>query len=544
MSSYLSEVLIRVPQVLSLIDREKISKTFGSGDRVHWGWKFTDFPGARYQEYLYSLSWLYSASSFDNPWRQNQHLLETIEGGFTYWNSIQRRNGSFDEAYPYENSLAATAFTVFYLSEAYGFLRDALSSNAKSRFLDSLERAGTWLTRNDETHGVLSNHLAAAAVAVHNAGSIIGNDSFLSRADHFVQRIFDRQSAEGWYEEYGGPDIGYQTHGSFYLACLWQKTKKPEILDSLRRANKFLMHFVQPDGSVGGEYASRNTTFYFPAAFEILYSDCEASRALAENQYPAVSEHRTVGLRQMDVQNLFPMLNNYIVAHEARHARPTAGQKPGELPWQKPGEWNFPDAGLFVRSTDVYFLIIGASKGGVIKIWDKIENNLIFQSCGYLTTNGGRKFSSQAINNATFRAENNTLAVKAQFVRVNQKVFSPWLFVCFRVFALTLGRSPFIAKTLKNLLVRTLVSKQEKIPLWLDRTVRNTRNSVVIEDKISGSERTVSFIPKFSSIHMGSSRYAHVGEELSLGLTADSRVQLNFNSSGVMESGKVVFNEN
>ena len=39
-------------RVLGMLDRDENSRTFGSIDRVHWSWKFTDFPGARFGRHI------------------------------------------------------------------------------------------------------------------------------------------------------------------------------------------------------------------------------------------------------------------------------------------------------------------------------------------------------------------------------------------------------------------------------------------------------------------------------------------------------------
>src|SRR5262249_6053704 len=159
-----------------------------------------------------------------------------------FWRTLQHRDGSFDEAYPFEHSLAATAFTGFYVGEAFRLIADELSSNERARLRQAFARAGDWLCRNDEHHGVLSNHLAAAAAALVVIERITEEHRFGARAGHFLRRIYDRQSPEGWYEEYGGADPGYQSHGTFYLARVRQLTKDAALLDSLARSAAFLKH--------------------------------------------------------------------------------------------------------------------------------------------------------------------------------------------------------------------------------------------------------------------------------------------------------------
>ncbi|MCZ6672123.1 MAG: hypothetical protein O7C75_04210, partial [Verrucomicrobia bacterium] len=267
---YQSALRNQAVRVLSLFDREDYSPTFGCGDRTFWAWKFVDFPGARFQEGLCYLSFLYATEFEGNEFHRSEKLLKWIAGGFDFWAKIQRSSGDFDEAYPFERSLAATSFTSFYLAEAFIFIGDDLPAKTAERFHTALEKAGDWLIANDETHGFLSNHLAAAAAALYHASRITGHDRFLDRSNYFLEKILTHQSTEGWYDEYGGADPGYQTHGSFYLSRIYQLSGDEKLMESLERSFQFLAHFVHPDGSLGGEYTSRNTQTYYPAAFEMF----------------------------------------------------------------------------------------------------------------------------------------------------------------------------------------------------------------------------------------------------------------------------------
>jgi hypothetical protein len=544
-SPYLSDVRLVFPRVLSIVDAEPFSKTYGCGDRTYWCWKFTDFPGARFQEYVFALAWFYRKDS--GGWQENRLLLELCEAGMNYWSGIQYPDGSFDEAYPFERSLAAASFTVFYLSEAYFLLETDITPATRERFLRTLLRASRWLSANDERHGVLSNHLAAAAAALFNAHIVFAKrapeDSkrFLERSRHFLSVIYSHQDRdEGWYEEYGGADIGYQTHGSFYLARIWQKSQDPELLSSLKRANAFLSHFVHPDGSMGGEYASRNTSFYFPAAFEILASQCEHAAAIADEQGEKLGQGRTVGLRQMDPQNLFPMLNNYLFAHEARQHRATT--RKAALACKSSGEWHFLRAGLFVKSTPSYYSVTSLKKGGVVACWDKTNGALAFQSAGYVTKLGKKLCSTQALNRSQEKREGSAWQVSAPFVPIKQKVFSPWLFVGFRLFVLLVARIGRLSYWLKRLLVRTLVIQEDRkvgAPL-LRRRLEFLPDRLVVEDSLEGLHGPVTHYSSFSSIHMGSSRYAHLEQALSRG-AGFPRARISEGAQGEIERCEVTF---
>ena len=539
MTVYLDQILTRIPQILSQIDREPFSSTYGSGDRVYWCWKFTDFPGARFQENIFTLSWLYTADSFENPWKGNKNILDMIQAGLIYWSKIQVSDGSFNEAYPFEHSLAATAFTAFYLTEGFDLVKNDLDEDTKKSFLNTLNRACKWLCRNDEKHGVLSNHLAAAAAGLYNAGQLLENTKFTERAWYFVKRIYSHQSSEGWYEEYGGADIGYQTHASFYLARIWQKSGDEELLASLKKANGFLKYFIHPDGSLGGEYASRNTMFYYPAAYEMLGNACSDAASIAFFQRGNVEKQKTVGLEQMDAYNLFPVLNNYIFAYE--NCTPEKISEPIDpLPIEQTGSWDFEDAGLIAKSNVNYYAVIGGKKGGVIRIWDKKTNKLDWQSSGYVFQRGKKWFSNQAQGLSSYSINENDIKIEAPFVAINQKIFTPWMFMIFRMFTLTTGRIPALAYTIKDLLVKVLVRNKKVNKNRLFRSISFTDIMITVKDTLSDEQKKVKHLDKFSTIHMGSSRYAHMEEEQIRG-SQYPKAEIQFNKNGVIQEVNVKF---
>lgn len=506
---YLDHAMAQMPRLLSRLDREASSKTYGAFDRTYWAWKFTDFSGARFQEALYALAWFYTTPLPDNEYNGNAHVLEWISAGFKYWQSLQHADGSFDEAYPNERSLAATAFTSFYLGEAFIRVSDALQAPQRSAIRSTFVKAGDWLCKNDEHHGVLSNHLAAAAAALEIISRITHEKRFSERAKYFIDRILEHQSSEGWYEEYGGADFGYQTHCTFYLARYWQLTQDSHLLESLKKSVRFIFHFVHPNGTIGGEYGSRNTSFYFPAGFEILSLHCLEAAAVAAFMRSPVARQNAAGLAMMDAYNMCPLLNNYLFTHDAVSDQVDTSVP---LPFKTPGRHIFSGAGLVVHVTDNYQAIFAPSKGGVLKIYDIKSGRLAFSDCGYWS-----RTKKCAVSSQSFFLENQVdyaidgASVRTDFVQVNQKVMSPFMFLCFRGFMITLGRQKNLARFVKNHLANTLVKKRKTVGATLQRKVIFGPSSVTIEDEITlgGSMKKAIFSlgSKFSTVHMGSARY-------------------------------------
>lgn len=510
-STFATLVHREAPKVLGLMDREPFSPTRGCMDRTYWAWKFTDFPGARFQEGLCALSFLWSQPG-DSPYFGNAQLLEWIGKGFEYWSSIQYAGGEFDEAYPLERSLAATAFTTFYLSEAWELLDGELPADTGDQFKTSLEKAGDWLVKNDETHGFLSNHLAAAATALLHAYRITGHERFERRSRYFIDKILAHQSSEGWYEEYGGADPGYQTHGSFYLSRYQQLTGDDQLLASLERSFQFMAHFVHPDGSLGGEYASRNTQTYYPAAFEMMASKSPVASWIASEMRPSVEGLDAAGLGSVDAYNYFPLMNNYVFASLAWDDNQDK-DCPAEPPPADNGLTYFEGAGIAKVRTPQHDIFVGVKKGGVVKAFDRVTGKLAANDCGYVgkLTNGKVIASQAEVSDRKGQVTADEIVVEGRFYQSKKLVQRPTLFVGFRLFSMTVGRFRAASYWLKGLLVKLLIYKKKSLDLRFRRRITFDDTGFTINDHLQGSLgpeiKELKWASVFTTIHMGSSRY-------------------------------------
>ena len=207
------------------------------------------------------------------------------------------------------------------------------------------------------------------------------------------------------------------------------------------------------------------------------------------------------------------MFNNYLFAVTACGDAPTPASATALLPCEQEGEWHFPDAGLLVRATAAYYAVIGLSKGGVIKLYDRRKGRLAASDCGYWVRLGDRRIvSSQSLMRPThYRMDGGRIELDAAFVQVNQRVMTSWLFMAFRLFSLTGGRFQAIADRIKRILVEALVRRRRTVPLALRRTITLHANSLLVEDALTApaghAVETVAAGDKFATIHMGSSRY-------------------------------------
>jgi hypothetical protein len=376
----------------------------------------------------------------------------------------------------------------------------------------AMMRAGKWLTQNDETHGFLSNHLAAAAAALYHTYRLTGDETFERRSRYFLDRIMAHQSREGWYEEYGGADPGYQTHGSFYLTRYWQLSRDKGLAESLGRSMTFLAHFVHPDSSLGGEYASRNTQTYYPAAFEIFARHHSAAAWVAETMRPSVLSGAAAGLQCVDAYNYFPFLNNLVFAYLACAGSNRATAKPEE-PSSQPGLIWFPEAGIARVRHERYDAYIGVAKGGVIKLFDRSLRKLVYSDCGYIgRLHSGKLFSSQLQDNSrTIHVSPDRIEIEGAFCEISRPTMKPFRFAAFRLFTISFGQLAVLGNWLKRYLVKVLIYRKRALNIRLKRVIGFDETSVSVCDDIIGPDgkraASLRWGEVFTTIHMGSSRY-------------------------------------
>lgn len=505
---YRRVALAEAARLVAMLDRNPHSRTRGSFSRSHWAWKFTDFPFPRLQEGAYALSRLHDLDVPGNPWFGSPAVQLWVEWSLDYWVSLQHRNGAFDEAYPFEQCLAATAFTGFYIGSTLDVWGERLDRDVRERVDRALLDANRWLCHNDETHGLLSNHLAVAAASLQLGAKRFARPEFAARARMFIDRILAHQSAEGWMSEYGGADIGYGGHALFYLARYWQMTGAADVRDALIRFCDFLSYFVHPDGTIGGEYGSRNTEFYYPAGFEMLSPISPAAAAIASRLRRALAEGTVCGVPAMDEFNLMPMLNNAWFAADA-----ATSDAPSSLPFaQPPFRKYFAEAGLWVVNESSYYAVVGASKGGTVSLFDKRAARLSARHSGLIATTGAGRFASQDhVLSPSARIEGDTLHLAdVAWKSVETTTFSPLLFLAFRMFNLTFGRIASISRWLKQTLVRRLISRKQRPSVTHQRDITATADGVTIVDRLTTPwpSGTLSAGEQFTAVHMGSSLYA------------------------------------
>ena len=253
------EALAQIPKILTLLDRNPHSPTYGCFDRSFWQYKVIDFPAGMSQEFVYPLALAYHCDLPGNIYYQQPAIVEWIRAGISYACQSSHRNGSCDDYFPYERAAGAAAFSLLACLSS----TTLLDLTHSPEILNFFQRRADWLATHQES-GRLTNHQALITLCLELAGRLLKTERWESHKQERLAQVLSWQNSEGWFIEYEGCDPGYHTLTISCLARLYELNPSEKLRQAIASAVKLAGEFVHPDGSYGGEYTSRNTYNFFP----------------------------------------------------------------------------------------------------------------------------------------------------------------------------------------------------------------------------------------------------------------------------------------
>lgn len=510
----------QIPRLLGTQDRQPDSPTYGCFDREYWSWKFRDFPLGMLQSAVYPAALLWRHAFTGSEYRGNDRLLEWIAAGIRFPLDRQHRDGSIDAFAPNERSAGPTLGIMHGLSEAYRLVGKELDAALSERFLTAFRKASDLALTRQEDHAFVSNHWALFAVTLHTASELLDDPRYAGGAEAVIDRILAAQSPEGWYDEYGGPDPGYESLGIFHLSVFHERTGDERVLASLRRSVDFYAHCVHPDGGVGGVYGRRRTSLYFPAGFESLADRLPRARAIARHMRSRLTAGAVVTPAAVDTENLASLLYTYLEADRAagvRASRSGAGPESGEdgqLPIETlRGTRLFEGAQLAVAGNDRCWVVVSGANGGGIRVFDRTEGSELYRDAGYVVREGGRSWASSGARGTVTAAGPEALAVESPLALRRVATISPGRQLLLRLANLTVFRSPAAGRWLRGAIVSRLMRPGPAGPLRLHRRIELDAAMVRIEDELTADSpvavEAVRAPVALTPFHMGSAGYFH-----------------------------------
>ncbi len=351
---YLTSALADIPRLLGAADRNPYRATYGCFDREFWHYRTACFPSEMYQEGVLPLALVYARDMPGNRWYGSPRVRELAIAGIRFAARSCHADGSCDDYYPFERALGAAVFSLLAAVKAYRLLEldDA-------ELVEWLRLRAEWLSRNDES-GRLTNHHAMAALGLLHVAEVTGEDRYRLAAAERIDRVLEWQDEEGWFDEYGGADPGYQTVTIDCLANYRRILGERRLDEPIRRAVAFCRAFLHPDNSYAGEYGSRGTYHFYPHGMELLATGNADAADLADGYLESLAAGTQAHFS--DDRLYTHRLANRIEAYlDWSPDRPRSGEsEPDSVQF-------FPRAGLLVRRKGSAQTVISAARGGVFK---------------------------------------------------------------------------------------------------------------------------------------------------------------------------------
>ena len=448
--------LLQIPRILTLLDRNAHSPTYGCFDRNFWHYKILDFPSGMSQEFVWPLALAYDTALEGNAYYRQPVVREWAHAGMRFAARSAHRDGSCDDYFPYERAGGAAAFSLLACVESYQLLQ--LDDPELLRFF---ERRASWLAGHQES-ARLTNHQALIVLCLDLLGRQLDTDRWRRARDARLAQVLSWQSAEGWFREYEGCDPGYHTLTVSCLARVLELAPDDDRLrEALRRAVRVAAQFVHPDGSYGGEYGSRNTYNFFPHGFELvgrrmrdaLGINDAVLRAAAAGRLPAYEEDHLVGHHAW----------NYLLAW-----RDYSPERPPPAP-RPEGRLHLAEAGILVDRRAGTELYLATGKGGVFKIFRDGELVASDTQLSLRVGAGARERTAVGHLVGAYRVEldEDEIAISGRLGWAKRAQMTPLRLVLLRAASLTVGR--FFPNLLRRLLQRLLIVGKAEAPFVFAR---------------------------------------------------------------------------
>ena len=445
------------------------------------------------QQSTLTLALLHQLPLAGSPYCGNLQIRAWAIAGLRFWAGRQHRDGSFDEYYPFEHGYIPTSFSLYAAAETCRVL-----DWRGDEVVTACRRASAYLAKTEERHAL--NQEAAALPGLYATYLLTGDEQIRSVAGQKFERFLALQSAEGWFAEYGGADMGYLSTTLDFLAEYWRISADQRAFDACEDIIDFARYFIHQDGSAGGQYGSRNTEYFLLSGLSSMAGASDVAAAMLSGV------RRQMG----DPASAYASFDDRYLCHNMLHSLlrairnlPEETATPSELPCQTEHERYFPEAGLLSLGKGRSHLICGLKKGGVIRLFN--DGREIFRDFGYrLQCAPGQIAATNWLNgDLEIRRGEGCFAISGQLTEVRQQVATPWKHVALRLAARVVGRR--LIPSLK----KRLIFVDRRSPVRFARSVCTGGEALEIEDRIdlNGVDGRLYPAGKFSLRHVASSKY-------------------------------------
>jgi hypothetical protein len=507
-----------LPRILTQVCRDPSHPAYGCFDRNWWHYKIRDFPSIILQQGGYAL---WQALEEDSPDLPRQALRDLGAASCFFWNKRARLHGAFEEYYPWEQGYPPLAFSTLAVAK---LVREGAVD--QTRVEDGLRlAAGQLLTRfeskaaNQQVAG-----LAALAILRNIQPERVPADSY----GHILARTLSLQTSEGWFEEYGGPDIGYL---SVTIDCLWDimdVQPDEQVRAAIIQACRFTSQITAQGRIHVGLHNARNTDYLVP------YGLVRAAREMPAEWPEGESTVEALYAGAADSEHFLHATDDrylcHYIGHSVLRARNYLHLHPSSF-IQNPTSniKNFLSSHFISPATTArpFGIIVTPKKGGIISLQNGHESASDY---GWIIDDGKKQHITHWWSDEwTWQQEApDFLMVEGYFYLHQETESSPFKHMVLRVMSLVLGHT--IITRLKS----RLIFRRPRSPYRFKRAIKITDQAAVISDTIIGLADTTRLqrAPRLSKRHVASADSFH-REDFALlhGFTREEKITIT--TSGI-----------
>lgn len=488
-------VLHIIPRILTNLDRDKDSPTYGCLDRNFWHYKTHDYSSALLQQSMITLALVYKNNFLYNIYYEKESIRDYAIASIDYCTKIQHKDGSFDEYWAGEHSIPSTSFTLYAICETCDLLGYLPEDVVKC-----IRKAVGFLQKHTETEAL--NQETSSCAAIKYAAKLLNEEGIHKIADEKFHNLVKKQKSEGWFDEYNGLDIGYLTVNLDYMVRYYELSGNEAALLSAKKMLYVIRYFIHPDGSLGGEYCTRNTEYFLPYGIEYLKNHCELAGSIIGKLMGYLTRDSYLNL-SLDERYILHYVNHSFVKALLIYENVQSTKK---LPCETEFDLFLEESKIYIKSTKNYYFICNMSKGGVFKVMNK-KTLECSTDCGYRIRHKGNLYVNEWPNPNEFTFFENGVKVNSYFTKTKLIKQSSFKLLLLRVLSIFFGYKAVIMT--KKLLIFNQNTARD---MYLIRYFYFEDEKVIVKDSIDigHKDAKISLSPGLSVRHTASSRFFQI----------------------------------
>lgn len=486
-----------LPRMLTQVCRDPYSHEYGSFDRNWWHYKIRDFSSIILQQGGYAL---YCASLNSAVPAQGEPLKALATGSALFWNLRAKKIRAFEEYYPWEEGYPPVAFSTLAIAKLVDVgvvdvadVHDGLKIAAK-QLLSRFEGKAT----NQQVAG-----MAALCLIQKIDPALVDSE----RLSSLCARTLACQHSEGWYMEYGGPDLGYL---SVTMDCLWDAfdaTGDDRFRVSAARALNFISTFIYLPSRGAGMHNARNTDYIVPYGIARFLGDPELG-SMARQVLFRVFEHASAPghfLHAVDDRYFC-----HYIGHSLFRAIPLLTADANQTfnrfaPPEISKEKSLPGTGHFLFQDALWggSALVSGKKGAVFTLW---YGNQSVSDFGWVISAGETQWVSHSWGDYwQLKTSQDQIVAKGHLTPYKLNESTPFKHMVLRSLSLLMGRK------IIGLLKERMIFKEKKTSnISFVRQINFGKGSVTVSDLINMPQGAkIMRAPRSSKRHVASADSYH-----------------------------------